>query len=62
MPHHEDKRRASLQTGSEALYDKLHEKDAPATDSGAVVSDYMYHLGVGSSDERLALFKVSVLP
>ena len=50
------KRKASIQAGSEALYDKL--ADSKAGDSAAVVSDYMYHLGVGSDDPRLAEFKV----
>jgi hypothetical protein len=49
------KRKASLRSGAEQMFEKLSNDKAP--DSSAIAQDYMYHLGVASNDERLAIFK-----
>lgn len=51
------KRKASLRSGAEQLYDKLTTDSQPS--ASAIAQDYMYHLGVGSDDPRLELFRVS---
>jgi uncharacterized small protein (DUF1192 family) len=52
----EIKRKASLRSGAEQLFEKLSTEQK--ADSTAIAQDYMYHLGVASNDERLAVFKV----